>query len=28
MYTVDIKFLCSLCHCWSSVQYNNCCYCK
>jgi len=25
---VDIQFLFSLCHCWISVQYNSCCYCK
>jgi len=28
MNIADIKFLCSLCHCRISVQYNSCCYCK
>jgi len=28
MNSVDIKCLCSLCHCWINVQYNSCCYCK
>jgi len=27
MNIVGIKYLCSLCHCWISVQYNSCCYC-
>jgi len=24
----DIKFSCSFCHCWISVQHNSCCYYK
>jgi len=28
MNNVDIIFLFSLCHCWISLQYNSCCYCK
>ena len=26
MNLVDIKFLCFLCQCWISVQYNSCCF--
>jgi len=28
MNIADTKFLCPLCHCWISVQYNSCCYSK